>query len=267
MITAKKSSIEQMKLLIDAELKVIAKYPNNKDLEQAIEYALFPGKRLRSTLLLSCIESFGLEITPRAVKAAAAIEAVHAFSLIHDDMPALDNAETRRGQPSFFKKYGEANAILVGDLLQNLAKQHISNEPELLKLLINYTGYNGMIMGQWLETNSKILSLDQLHKIQDLKTGQLFAVAGAIADAIIYAELKSNPKTEAFCMIIGRCLQWQDDLYDAQEDAEGTNIVHHIGIEATHIAIEKSCTKAIELIKNWPKAAIMRSWLDFFLDH
>lgn len=215
-----------MMMQIELELKKIPLYVDDPTLQAAIEYALFPGKRLRAKLLLNCIEQQNGQICTQAIAAAAAIETTHAFSLIHDDMPELDNAALRRGQPSFFKKYGQANALLVGDLMQYLAQYHLRHAPALATILVEAA--KDMVLGQILETNHGASNLSELQKIQDLKTARLFEACGAMAASLL--ELAPEPTLELrqYCRNYGRVLQWQDDINDIHEDATGTNILHFI---------------------------------------
>jgi len=214
------------KTLIEAELNKFADYVAEPFLKSAINYALFPGKRLRAKLLLRCITNYNQDICEQALAAAAAIEVTHAFSLVHDDMPALDNADTRRGMHSFFKKFGEDNALLVGDLLQYLAQMHLKNYPELLALLI--TRAKDMVIGQLLETNRPAKNFKELENIQKLKTVSLFLLCGEIAASILKLPAAESQKLLASCYAFGQNLQWHDDIADILEDSPGTNALQFI---------------------------------------
>ena len=242
--------LSKTKQLIELELAKIQNYVSDPLLQNAVNYAIFPGKRLRGTLLLACLKNHIAKISPQAVAAAAAVEVTHAFSLIHDDMPALDNSELRRGKPSFFKKYGEANALLIGDLLQYLAQYHLRNHPKLLTLLVSYA--KDMVLGQLQECNSPAKTLAELQAIQDLKTGRLFELCGAMAASIANLNPTEEQSLLAGCLALGQNLQWVDDISDIDEDAPGTNILHFISRKELQIKIAKNKEKAKEI--NWSGA-------------
>ena len=188
------------------------------DVLSAMKYALFPGgKRLRPLLCLESSRACGGSIK-NAMAPACAIEFIHNFSLIHDDLPAMDNDSIRRGKPACHVKFGEGIAILAGDALLNLAFMIISDMPakkialKLIKAISYSVGLNGMIGGQGLDIKKKgNLGED---RISDLKTGMLFACSltgGAIAASAPTAKIKA---LERFGRDFGSAYQIYDDLKD-----------------------------------------------------
>ncbi|NQT23203.1 MAG: polyprenyl synthetase family protein [Candidatus Omnitrophica bacterium] len=212
--------IKQNRKLIDKALKTyLGKASSSSgDVLSAMKYALFPGgKRLRPILCLESSMACGANIKS-AIAPACAIEFIHNFSLIHDDLPAMDNDSIRRGRPACHVKFGEGIAILAGDALLNLAFMIISdmrNKKIALKLIktISYSiGLNGMIGGQGLDIKRKGNIGES--RINDLKTGMLFACSlsgGAIAASAPSAKIRA---LEKFGKDFGSAYQIYDDLKD-----------------------------------------------------
>lgn len=197
-------------------------------LQQAMRYALAgSGKHIRPWLAFQCGHLFGLEekvLWPLA----AAIELVHSYSLVHDDLPAMDNADMRRGQPSCWREFGEASAILAGDALLPLAFAVLTHLPanpvcvvSLIQELASVTGKRGMVAGQMFDIMpEKDLDPGGLQETQRLKTGVLIAFS-CMAPAII-AE-KPQAVREAlwrFGEYLGLLYQLADDIIDGQDDQE-----------------------------------------------
>ena len=168
------TSPEQLRALVDEYLDGLQLVPELGDLAQAVRYGFEGGgKRVRPVICLATGEAAGAPVE-RALPAAAALELVHSFSLVHDDLPALDNDETRRGRPSMWARFGEADAILTGDaLLAEAFRQTASYPtPEVARELAEAT--LGMIGGQHLDIHGEVHDLAVLHR---LKTGRLFAAS------------------------------------------------------------------------------------------
>jgi farnesyl diphosphate synthase len=194
-----------------------------------MRYATAGGKRLRGFLVLEAAQLHGVPVD-RAVFAAAAIECLHAYSLVHDDLPAMDNDDLRRGQPTVHIKWDEATAILVGDALQTLAFElltdsRLSDDPAvalaLVRSLAQASGAEGMVLGQALdiaaETADAPLTLDQITRLQAGKTGALIrwsAEAGAVLGKADPAPLRR------YAEAIGLAFQIADDILDVTGDAE-----------------------------------------------
>ncbi len=192
-------------------------------LAESMRYSLLNGgKRIRPVLALACAEVVGLdaeEILPFAL----ALEMIHTYSLIHDDLPAMDNDDYRRGKPSSHKQFGEANAILAGDALLNEAysicfDQSMKGEKYALasKFLNECAGIYGMIAGQsadlWYSRQDKEISEEDLWYIYEHKTGKL--LLAPIALASILGNNKHYLPLENFGRLLGRLFQMTDDILD-----------------------------------------------------
>ena len=191
----------------------------------AMRYATQGGKRLRGFLVLESARLFGIPVT-RSLAVAAAVEALHAYSLIHDDLPAMDNDDLRRGLPTVHRKWNEATAILAGDALQTLAFELLTDPAigpaetriALVQSLAKASGAEGMVLGQALdmaaETNPD-LTLHDITALQAGKTGALIrfaAEAGAILSATDPTPLR------AYATALGLAFQITDDILDVTGD-------------------------------------------------
>jgi len=203
-----------------------------KRLCEAMRYsALAPGKRLRPFLTVTTANIFGVSQSS-ALQTAAAAEFVHTYSLIHDDLPAMDNDDVRRGQPSCHKKFDEATAILAGDALLTLAFEVLSDKSthssnsvrcELIKSMAKAAGYRGMVGGQMmdLESDKKQLSINEIIHLQRLKTGEMFAVSCESGAILGNAAPNLRNLLRAYAHDIGLTFQITDDLLDAESDQGG----------------------------------------------
>ena len=226
-MTSLEDALRESAEAVDAALEALVPAPNGADgrLSEAMRYSLFAGgKRLRPFLVLSGADLFDV---PRAwsVNTAAAIEMVHTYSLVHDDLPAMDDDDLRRGKPTCHIAYDEATAILVGDSLLTLAFEAVtapSGHPdaavraELACALARAAGPDGMAGGQAIDlaAESRELTLDETIRLQELKTGALFGFsceAGAIL-AQVDAAARTALRNYAAC--IGLAFQIADDLLD-----------------------------------------------------
>jgi len=219
-MTKAEQQLKQDRRLIDKELLKYLKEAGSSscDVFKAMKYSVFPGgKRLRPILCLESCRACGKSIKS-AVAAACAIEFIHNFSLIHDDLPSMDNDSIRRGRPSCHVKFGEGIAILAGDALLNLAFM-IVNDTGNKKIASNLiceisrsTGLKGMIGGQGMDI--KRIGTKNEARINDLKTGMLFSsslICGAIAASASSAKIKT---LETFGKKFGAAYQVYDDLKD-----------------------------------------------------
>ncbi|SFR51197.1 polyprenyl synthetase family protein [Thiomicrospira sp. ALE5] len=197
---------------------------------EALNYASAQGgKRLRPALCLSLGDALALN-HDALLDCATAIEFIHAYSLVHDDLPAMDNDVLRRGKPTCHVAFGEATAILAGDALQGLALQtllesnHLSSDQKILstQTLLTAAGPQGMIAGQMLDMlgENTPLNLDQLNQLHQLKTGALIKVSllfGAITSPY-YEDLQ--PILVGLGDAIGLAFQIQDDILDIEAPTE-----------------------------------------------
>ena len=196
---------------------------------QAMRYATSGGKRLRGFLVLESARLHGIS-EDHAVYAAAAVEALHAYSLVHDDLPCMDDDDLRRGNPTVHVKWDEATAVLAGDALQTLAfevlaSDAVSDDPAVRLMLVaslaKAAGAHGMVLGQALdiaaETADTPLTLDEITRLQDGKTGALIcwsAEAGAVMAGDDVAPLRK------YARALGLAFQIADDILDVEGNAE-----------------------------------------------
>ena len=215
-------SPSELRSLVDAYLEDLALTPELFGLADAVRYALEGGgKRIRPVLCLATGESVGA--APDALlPAAAAVELVHTFSLVHDDLPALDDDEVRRGRPSTWAAHGEATAVLAGDaLLGEAFRLALAYEtPAVARELTAAT--LGMIGGQFLDVEG---SRDDEARLNRLKTGRLFEAAVAAALCVAGVPEREHGPWRAFADEVGPLFQLVDDLLDG----DGAVLVHGEG--------------------------------------
>jgi geranylgeranyl diphosphate synthase type II len=204
-------SPHDLRALVEGYLGELALTPELYGQADSVRYAIAsPGKRVRPVICLATAEAAGVD-PEAALPAGAALELVHCFSLVHDDLPALDNDEERRGQPSAWKQYGEAVAILAGDALLaeafRLALSYAT--PSVGRELAQAT--LGMIGGQYLDITATAPDAATLHK---LKTGCLFAASVGLALWVAEVPEREQPPWRAFGDELGLLFQIVDDILD-----------------------------------------------------
>ncbi|MBQ7223311.1 MAG: polyprenyl synthetase family protein [Erysipelotrichaceae bacterium] len=202
----------------------------NNSVDEAMNYALLGGgKRIRPLMLLSLLNDLGVD-PQKGYDCASAIEMIHTYSLIHDDLPAMDNDDYRRGRLTVHKKFDEATAVLAGDGLLTRAFEVVSNSSSysdhvkvrLLSILSECAGHNGMIRGQQLDmyyTDRSDTGYDDLYQIDIYKTGQLLACPLLCAAVIAGREELLNVLKEDG-LKIGVAFQIQDDVLDYVSSAD-----------------------------------------------
>ncbi|RME92360.1 MAG: polyprenyl synthetase family protein [Candidatus Hydrogenedentota bacterium] len=187
-------------------------------LKEAIEYSLFPGKRVRAILALKSADHAKLA-KDKAFKMAAAVECIHAYSLIHDDLPAMDNDTLRRGKPTSHIRFGEATAILAGDALQALAFEFVAFNSNACKMLAVASGASGLVGGQLLDMQGSAQDPAWLLKeIEQKKTGALMAAAVAMPFAAESHEL--TQQVYEWGENLGVLFQMADDILDETASTE-----------------------------------------------
>ena len=191
---------------------------------EAMRYAVGAGgKRLRPVICLAAAEAVGGRLED-ALAPAAAIELLHNYTLVHDDLPAMDNDMERRGKPSVWARYGEANAILVGDALQALAAKVIASTPEcrsgvLAKVLASFgRAALGVVEGQ-VEDIAPSSGRDSLEFIFAHKTGDLFVSAAEMGAYAGGADDAQAAKLASYAKHLGFAFQYEDDLIDGDDGA------------------------------------------------
>lgn len=254
----------------------------NSDLHQAMEYTLFaPGKRIRAAIVLWVCEIVSGEISSDAEIAAAAIEMVHTYSLVHDDLPAMDDDDMRRGRPTCHKAFDEATAILTGDALLTLAFELLAKEisdPDIaVKLIVQLAesaGGAGMIAGQMadLEAENDQGTLEALEYIHTNKTAKMFqcsVICGGIAAKASTLELE---RLYQYGLNIGLAFQVADDILDicgnteqmgktAGKDVKAAKCTYPavLGLEKSREIEQELAQKAVRAIESFgPNAEILR---------
>ncbi len=219
-------------------------------LARAMRYAaLAPGKRVRPFLVMKSSALFGVSETCSS-QVAAAIEFVHAFSLVHDDLPALDDDDERRGQPSCHKQFDEATAILAGDALLTYAFEVLAHETthhdplvriELVHAFAKATGCNGMIGGQMIDllSEQKELNIEQITRLQRMKTGELFQVSCEAGAILGKAPRQLRNALRGYANNMGLVFQITDDLLDATVvlNEDGTPRVDKSSEKGTYVSV------------------------------
>jgi len=220
-------------LLADYFKRILLRYADAPArLMESVEYSLMAGgKRLRPALVLECWRACGggdLSVDASALASAAAMELIHTFSLVHDDLPAMDNDDLRRGRPTNHKVFGEAMAILAGDAMTTLAFQILATDAvpavaaALVRELAAASGPEGMIGGQVLDMEGEnvSLSLEQLQRLHRMKTGALLKAScrmGALAAGATEAQLAA---VTDYGRHLGLAFQIIDDVLDVTATAE-----------------------------------------------
>ncbi|MBD5431773.1 MAG: polyprenyl synthetase family protein [Lactobacillus sp.] len=242
----------------------LAKEIDDKKLSKIMSYSVMAGgKRLRPLLFLSTLSALDRKIDQDEIRIACGIELIHTYSLIHDDLPAMDNDDYRRGMLTSHKKWGEAEAILAGDALLPLGIQWIANashSSKMVEIITQAIGPNGMVGGQYLDidsTNNETVANDSkfINQMEWLKTGCL--IEASVEMAAVYGQASDIEKVKLidFARVFGRSYQIYDDLVDVVETTEEAGKATHKDEEEgknntlTLLGIEKSRKKLEELIK------------------
>ena len=214
------------KLVKDKMLKSIG---NNNKIEEAMAYsALADSKMIRAGLVFASSETNKNIAKESIITLSSAVELMHTYSLIHDDIPCMDDDDLRRNQPSSHIKYGEANAVLAGDALQALAYEIIVDDIFLssddkvnaIKLLSKACGKNGMVFGQCLDIkneNNQNIDIQKLDDIHNLKTGKLIECAVMLGQTGSNLESESLNALRDFSSKIGLAFQITDDILDVTQ--------------------------------------------------
>jgi len=266
-----KNHLQSKRKLIDSKIELYLsklEYPNV--IAEGMRYSVLNGgKRLRPILLLMILDLYEKDLE-LGLPSAVAIELIHSYSLVHDDLPALDNDDYRRGKLTTHKKFGEAEAILIGDALLTHSFSLIVDETKnveaekLLKIIgmiSRYAGINGMIGGQMvdIESEKKKVSLETLEYIHANKTGKLLKLPVEIGAIISDASKDEYEALEKYAELIGLAFQIKDDILDIEGEFEkiGKPIGSDLELEKTTypsiFGLEKSkdiLKEVIEKAKN-----------------
>ena len=222
---------------------------------ESMKYSLFSGgKRFRPTLALT--------VSEKATAWAAAVEMVHTYSLIHDDLPCMDNDDERRGQPTNHKKFGEPLALLAGDALLTesflLIAKAYSEKPEVAQrltlLLARSAGASGMVGGQAMdmELGHALSGVDAVFKVHTNKTAEL--ISAAIEGAAIVAEESSElcGKLRALGLNLGLCFQIKDDLLDGAQDQTAKSFLFFLSEQKVEALLEQKTQEGLTDLEKLP---------------
>ena len=232
-------SMTRLKDIFDASLRSEVEQWNSwpPRLLEAAKYSLFGGgKRIRPLLSMMVSEAFGREWSDVSGWACA-VEMIHTYSLIHDDLPSMDNDAIRRGRPTSHIQYGEATAILAGDALLTEAFGIVgridadkSIVSELVVLLAQSSGGTGMVGGQVYDIHGDLDSVDKICRMQGLKTGALIRASAEGAAMLLSCSDQEIQRMASFGSTLGALFQITDDILDRTEDreADGHNLFHHL---------------------------------------
>jgi len=229
-----KGQIDQkLSQLLHNNSNLVGVEPHAPVLVNAMNYVINSGgKRIRATLCYALAEPFNIHpdyLTPIAL----AIELIHAYSLVHDDLPAMDDDDLRRGIPTCHKQFNEATAILVGDALQALAFEMLTNndlpaevQVQLIRLLARASGFQGMIGGQMLDIQQGAITLEAIDKLHQLKTGALISTSIEMSRVVCCHLTAAATKMQwqkcltGYAQSLGLAFQIYDDILDVISTTE-----------------------------------------------
>lgn len=266
----------QQRIEQQLEQKLTALNIADEHLAKAMQYGLLSGgKRLRPFLLYATAEALGANVE-QADSAAVAIEMIHSYSLVHDDLPAMDDDDYRRGKPTCHKVYGDANAILAGDGLLTAAFEVLANAEEytaqqrlqLIQILAQASGGAGMVAGQSTDLNhvNKSMTLAELEAMHRNKTGALIRAAvlmGAVCASSTAAAPMSAVQQQAliaYADAIGLAYQIWDDILDVEGDAsvlgksQGKDEANNKPTYPALLGLDGARSKALELVESAQQA-------------
>lgn len=232
---------------------------------ERLVYPVFSGgKRVRPLVSIAAFEAVaGTEVEANSVyPAAGAVELIHTYSLVHDDMPCMDNDDLRRGRPTVHRVWDEATAVLVGDALQSQAFGMLASAPwtgerikQAVQILAQDSGTWGMVGGQAADigVQGPVLDLETLTRLHSLKTGALIRAAAVLGGLAAGGADEHLGALDLYGRQIGLAFQLADDVLDADEDAgeDGPpSYVKLLGVDETRRRAEAAATEAIEAVQH-----------------
>lgn len=278
---------------VEKKLDTILKLPegSEKQLFEAMRYSLFAGgKRLRPFLVVASADLFDVDKS-RALTVAAAIECIHTYSLIHDDLPAMDNDDLRRGKPTVHKVFDESTAILAGDGLLTLAFNILASPDthadarvrcELISALTKASGIHGMVGGQMIDlvAEGKDLDIGEVTRLQQMKTGALIAFSAEAGAILGRAGPRKRQLLQGYAHDLGLAFQIVDDLLDCEGSPEETGkatqkdaargkatFVSLMGLERARNQATMLAGQAIEHLSDFgDQALLLRALAQYVLD-
>ena len=269
-------------MIEDYLARIFREEPRYADLQEAMEYSLLAGgKRIRPVLTLEVCRMCGGD-PQTALPFACALEMVHTYSLIHDDLPAMDDDKLRRGRPTNHVVYGEATAILAGDGLLTAAFEQLSKAQlpaqrivEAVACLARNAGPGGMVGGQALDMagEGRSMTRGELEQLQSLKTGALISAAAELGCIAAGGSEEQRRKVRDYAQALGRAFQVQDDILDVTSTDEelGKNVgsdrvnekttfVTALGLDGSRVLVEELTQKAVDALAEFEKGQFL-VWL------
>jgi farnesyl diphosphate synthase len=253
--------------------------PPTTHLHEAMRYSVLGGgKRLRAFLVVESSQLFRIP-SSQALRAAAALELIQAYSLIHDDLPCMDNADFRRGKPSCHSAFGEATATLVGDALIPLAFQTLATldtsydiRLSLIERLAHAIGSQGLVAGQMMDLGQEgpLQSYEDLCEQERLKTGVLFSFAAETGAILGKASLDEREALKSFGLLFGKAFQMVDDWLDVYgheetmgkpcgQDGEKLTFLNLLGPTLLQEKIESTVLEALDCLAPFhAKASLLK---------
>lgn len=287
---ALKEALAATSQAVERMINPVLKVPDGPEARvvDAMRYAFFSGgKRLRPFLVLASSELFGVD-KKQALRVAAAVECVHCYSLIHDDLPAMDDDDMRRGKPTLHKAFDEATAILAGDALMTLAFEILSDEAShpdpnvrlsLVQKLARASGHHGMVGGQMIDLTAHEHELGEaeIYRLQQMKTGALISFSSEAGAILGHASSKALASMQGYARDLGLAFQIADDLLDIDGDpqelgkatqkdeaAGKATLVGIMGVERARKQAEILANQAIEHLSDFDdKASLLRAVAHF----
>lgn len=266
-------------------------FPDSRLVEAMRYSAMSEGKRIRPFLVIASAQIFG--ISPlAALNAAVAMEFIHVYSLIHDDLPAMDNDDVRRGMPTCHKKFNDATAILAGDALLTYAFEVLVDPEtskdshvrcELVRTVAKAAGFKGMAGGQMidLEKANQQISKEELAKLHRLKTGELFMASAEIGAILGHAGVDERRALRSYAHDLGLAFQIKDDILDHhginigkvgvdeaihKKPKENASIVDILGMENANKQLELLRDQAVAHLRIFgAKAMLLLELVDFVI--
>lgn len=289
------SSIQQdVQTRIDSKLSVFIDQQTQTadELIAAMKYSVFSGGKRMRPMLLSIVGNMLNANADDLDVASMSIECIHAYSLIHDDLPAMDDDALRRGKPTNHIQFGEATAILAGDALQTLAFEIVLNYPlskdnlpkrlDMAKVIANASGMNGMCAGQSIDllATGNEISLQKLTELHQLKTGALLSACVSLG-AILAPNIPNEhiQLLQKYASKIGLAFQVQDDILDVISDSETlgkpqgsdtelnkNTFVSHLGLEGSQSFLQMLHNEALQAISSLPyNTDQLKAFTDFLV--
>jgi farnesyl diphosphate synthase len=285
------AALQETSARVDAMLERLLPTPAGLQgqVQEAMRYALFAGgKRLRPFLLMQSSGLFGVP-AERALRAAAAIECVHTYSLVHDDLPCMDDDDLRRGRPTTHKAFDEATAVLAGDALLTIAFEILADaethpsgavRAQLVSELARASGSDGMIGGQMIdiEAPKHAFGDDEVILLQRMKTGALIEFCCVAGPILAEAGMEHEKRLRDYARDFGLVFQITDDLLDVTSTAEKTGkavgkdaeqgkatLVSLLGIEQARVRAEALASNAAQIVATYGASADLLQALPFYL--